>query len=697
MTATQYNKLKGIADNATRVLVDTTCNTGSGNAIANKTITTYVNDNALGSIKQPSSDSILPVPVSGVQDNTKKITINNVASAKSAETAVKLTSSHKINEFPFNGTQDIKTYSTCTFKATDSTSNLKYAIANDLAITAPTEGMHIYLYFTNSNNNSKPYLCVNKDTSTEKLSTTSYQMVDTFPSSGTPASIGTNSKTNGIMVGAIYGFTFKTISGVSYWVRDYAPQSFEVDSNLSNTSTNPVQNKTIYGNFQNVNNSITTLTSTVAGNTSNITAISNKLKGPKGLSNQGIIIQSDGTIGTTSTLLPLSAGSSYPLSNYLAFSTAANGKAYGSTLPTSATTGQLFFKKGSEKPVIVRANYTPSKVITANTSLNLSTITGATITSSTNLEVFHNGVLLNGDGSNYTISGNNISFTYNVKAGDTLTFIQTTPVNTIDLTKYASLAQTDAKYIEKNSGVGSFLKLNKKVTTGTNSNGQIEVTMSAVPCLSFTSTETTTGKTTTAFSFDAYNTESQAYSNFTMKDSKANAYVFTVSSKTIYPKMPIFSTQKIETSSTIKGSTVYGAVWNDYAEYRICKDNFIPGMVVCENGDDTLSISRKRMQSAAAIVSDTFGFAIGETDDAKCPIAVSGRVLAIPYESREEFKKAIGRPVCAGPNGTVSIMTDEEYRDKGYCAIGTISAVPDYATWGTGNVAVNNRIWIKVG
>lgn len=51
MTATQYNKLKGIADNATRVLVDTTCNTGSGNAIANKTITTYVNDNALGSIK----------------------------------------------------------------------------------------------------------------------------------------------------------------------------------------------------------------------------------------------------------------------------------------------------------------------------------------------------------------------------------------------------------------------------------------------------------------------------------------------------------------------------------------------------------------------------------------------------------------------------------------------------------------------
>ena len=51
----------------------------------------------------------------------------------------------------------------------------------------------------------------------------------------------------------------------------------------------------------------------------------------------------------------------------------------------------------------------------------------------------------------------------------------------------------------------------------------------------------------------------------------------------------------ISNSGTIKGSKIYGAVWNDYAEYRICKDNFIPGMVVCENGDDTLNISKERM------------------------------------------------------------------------------------------------------
>lgn len=140
---------------------------------------------------------------------------------------------------------------------------------------------------------------------------------------------------------------------------------------------------------------------------------------------------------------------------------------------------------------------------------------------------------------------------------------------------------------------------------------------------------------------------------------------------------------------------IWGAVWNDYAEFRE-GDTIESGKCVIEAGNDTLITSTERMMPGANITSDTFGFAIGETEQAKTPIAVSGRVLAYPYESREEFKKNIGRPVCSGPNGTVSIMTDEEYRDKGYCAIGTISAVPDYEEWGTGKVKVNGRVWIKV-
>ena len=141
---------------------------------------------------------------------------------------------------------------------------------------------------------------------------------------------------------------------------------------------------------------------------------------------------------------------------------------------------------------------------------------------------------------------------------------------------------------------------------------------------------------------------------------------------------------------------LYGAAWNDYAEFRQCKEQFTPGNVVFENGDDTLSISTKRMQRGCSIVSDTYGFVIGETEKAKCPIAVSGRVLAIPYESLEKFKNHIGYAVCSGPNGTVSIMTEEEERNYPTCIIGTISAVPEYETWGPNDIKVNNRVWIKI-
>ena len=147
-------------------------------------------------------------------------------------------------------------------------------------------------------------------------------------------------------------------------------------------------------------------------------------------------------------------------------------------------------------------------------------------------------------------------------------------------------------------------------------------------------------------------------------------------------------------TGTIRAAAVYGAVWNDYAEYRITTTKVKPGRVVVENNNDTLSMSTERLMPGANIVSDTFGFAIGETDEAKTPLAVSGRVLAYPLEPREEYHA--GDPVCSGPNGTVSKMTREEvmmYPDR---IIGTVSAVPNYDTWGTGNVDVNGRIWIKV-
>ena len=115
-----------------------------------------------------------------------------------------------------------------------------------------------------------------------------------------------------------------------------------------------------------------------------------------------------------------------------------------------------------------------------------------------------------------------------------------------------------------------------------------------------------------------------------------------------------------------------------------------------ENGDDTISISTERLQAGSMICSDTFGLAIGETEECKCPIAIAGRVLAYTYEPRDEYKNNIGQAVCSGPDGTVSLMTKDEVKEYPECVIGYISAVPDYEEWGTGKVKVDGRVWIKV-
>ena len=138
---------------------------------------------------------------------------------------------------------------------------------------------------------------------------------------------------------------------------------------------------------------------------------------------------------------------------------------------------------------------------------------------------------------------------------------------------------------------------------------------------------------------------------------------------------------------------IYNAVWNDYAEYRKSDDNE-PGRVVMEDKKGVLQRATERLQSFAGVVSDTFGFSEGETDEAKTPLAVAGRVLVYPYRPREEYNP--GDCVCAAPDGTVDIMTRQEIRDWPDRIVGTVSEIPDYKIWGTGNVEVNGRIWIKV-
>ena len=144
----------------------------------------------------------------------------------------------------------------------------------------------------------------------------------------------------------------------------------------------------------------------------------------------------------------------------------------------------------------------------------------------------------------------------------------------------------------------------------------------------------------------------------------------------------------------VTGTKIYGAVWNDYAEYRNQKENIEPGYCVASTNDGQVYKTTEKFQACDGIVSDTFGFAIGETDECKTPLAVAGRVLAYCEGNRNDYHS--GDTVCAGPEGKVMKMTREEIKEYPDRIVGIVSEIPKYETWGSGNVSVNGRIWIKV-
>lgn len=157
---------------------------------------------------------------------------------------------------------------------------------------------------------------------------------------------------------------------------------------------------------------------------------------------------------------------------------------------------------------------------------------------------------------------------------------------------------------------------------------------------------------------------------------------------------------------TYTNCRVYGAVWNDYAEYR--KGDIVEGgYCVTETPSGTLTKSTERLQPGCRVTSDTFGFAIGETEEYQTPIAVSGRVLVYPYRDRKEYP--LGAALCSAPDGKVDVMTREEIREYPERIIGIVSEIPNYEIWYGGHagnkeeendkpteVPVNGRIWIYV-
>lgn len=135
-----------------------------------------------------------------------------------------------------------------------------------------------------------------------------------------------------------------------------------------------------------------------------------------------------------------------------------------------------------------------------------------------------------------------------------------------------------------------------------------------------------------------------------------------------------------------------GAAWNDYAEVRKIKSKVTPGLVVCDSRDGYLELSSERLQACPHVVSDTYGYLLGEISEDNIPIAVAGRVLVAMDESMLDIK--IGDCVCAGLNGLASKMTRQEIINYPDRILGTVCEIPSYNH--IGSIDVDDRIWINV-
>lgn len=141
----------------------------------------------------------------------------------------------------------------------------------------------------------------------------------------------------------------------------------------------------------------------------------------------------------------------------------------------------------------------------------------------------------------------------------------------------------------------------------------------------------------------------------------------------------------------VYGGKVHGAVYNDYAEYRQSIEPIEPGYIVYSGDNGILYKTVERLQFFEGVVSDTFGFSIGKTDKFQTPLAVAGRVLVYTDEELHA-----GDVVCAGPHGKACKMANEEIKEHPDRIVGIVSEIPNYKTWGTENVEVNGRIWIRI-
>lgn len=584
------------------------------------------------------------------------------------------------------------------------------------------EGTTIHVKFQYNNTASSPTLNVN---GTGAKNIVQYDTT----------AVGNVDSTSGWYAGAVVQFTYDGTS----WVRD---QGFNYYSNTDTkvTSTTAITTNNAYP-------IILAYSTTSSGETNTVNKTTTLTYNPstKALSVSGGSVQAttftgnlDGTAkyGTDNTKLPLAGGTmtgAVKIKGILGTS----GTDYGDTLPASGTEGQLFFQTSGEYyelPAGGTAGYALVKSSSADRDVMWAPMAAGGPTLNTTVNAIAkfadtSGTLVN---SVVTItSAGTIETPANIWAGNASqtgerTVRAESAAGKILLFSKGSTTGARGIYAYNNAGTGTnvitidqdnVITLNGRATQDGSGN---TITSTYVKKAGDTMTGNLLGnKTNNIGSTTIGQHFHQLYLGGATTGSNAlnsaNPLIeFADSDRSQYGQLIYTDFDSVrspdgltwvgnQANSWFQAPRVFGAVWNDYAEYRETKDDIQPGRCVVETGKGDLILSTERLQGGCEIVSDTFGFAIGETKTCKTPTACAGRVLAYLYEDNSMAKP--GDPVCSGPNGTVSLMSHEEEREWPSRIIGTISEIPDYEEWEYGSadefgnknkLKVDGRVWIRV-
>lgn len=150
----------------------------------------------------------------------------------------------------------------------------------------------------------------------------------------------------------------------------------------------------------------------------------------------------------------------------------------------------------------------------------------------------------------------------------------------------------------------------------------------------------------------------------------------------------------IDPSGYLTAARVYGAVWNDIADYlEVDQDievEFGKVYVRTNTGETRLSV-RPCEKGIIGIASDTYGMSVGKKGKGKkeLPIALAGIVLA---HCDREYES--GTPLTSGRDGGLTKMYWWELLFKPQSLVATFYKTEPQKKWN--GVIVNGRHWVKV-